>query len=63
MQITMLETRRGTENDFTVRRLYEGETHEVMETLGRTFIADEKRGRSGMQGYIRMSPFLHIEHS
>jgi hypothetical protein len=47
MQITMLETRRGSENGQMVRRYEKGQTYEVAEMLGRSFIgsgwAMEKR--------------------
>jgi hypothetical protein len=38
MQITMLETRRGSEDAFTVRRFEKGETYEVADALGRRFL-------------------------
>lgn len=40
MKITMTQTRRGSEDGFTVKRFYEGETYEVGESMGRRFIRD-----------------------
>ena len=38
MKITMLETRRGTEDGFLVRRYHEGETYEVTHALAVVFL-------------------------
>ncbi|MHC5537544.1 hypothetical protein ACYOEI_04855 [Singulisphaera rosea] len=38
MKITMLETRRGTEDGFTVRRFLKGDTYDVTHALAVTFI-------------------------
>lgn len=40
MKITMLATRRGSEDGHVVKRFYEGETYEVADTLARSFIAN-----------------------
>jgi hypothetical protein len=37
--IKMLETRKGTEDGFTIRQFYEGEVYDVRENLARTFFA------------------------
>lgn len=39
MMIKMLETRKGTEDGFTVRQFYEGQTYDVCKILAHTFIA------------------------
>ncbi|MHC5536703.1 hypothetical protein ACYOEI_00330 [Singulisphaera rosea] len=38
MKITMLDTRRGSEDGFAVRRFHKGTTYEVGEGLARSFI-------------------------
>jgi hypothetical protein len=40
MRIKMLETRRGSEDGFTVRRFEEGEQYDVAEGLARQFLKD-----------------------
>ncbi len=37
--IKMLETRKGTEDGFTIKQFYEGEVYDVKENLARTFFA------------------------
>ncbi len=38
MKIKMLETRRGSEDGFAVKRFEKGEEYEVADTLARTFV-------------------------
>lgn len=40
MRVRMLETRRGTEDGYVVRRFVAGEEYEMADFLARSFIAD-----------------------
>lgn len=37
--LTMLETRKGTEDGFTVKQYYRGESYEIADGLARSFLA------------------------
>lgn len=39
MEIKMLQTRKDTEDGFIIKQFNEGETYDVRENLGRTFVA------------------------
>lgn len=39
MKLYMLETRRGTEDGFTVKRFMRGQTYEIAPDLARAFLA------------------------
>lgn len=57
MKIKMLETRRGTEDGFTVRQFFAGEEYEVRDHLARSFftagfavmVKDEKPNREKLR--------------
>lgn len=40
MQVTMKETRRGSEDGFTVRCYEQGETYDIADGLARAFLRD-----------------------
>ena len=40
MQVTMLYTRRGSQDGFTVERFVEGNTYDMSDTLARSFVRD-----------------------
>ena len=38
--VKMLQTRKGSEDDFIVKQFYEGQTYDIAESLARLFFAD-----------------------
>lgn len=41
MKITMLHTKRGSEDGFVVRQFEAGQTYDVADTLARSFVSQE----------------------
>lgn len=62
MQITMLETRRGSEDGFTVKQFEQGKSYDVSDMLARRFIRSGSAIEQGQKVMTTLDVQLELNH-